>query len=486
MNIMLISQCSKRALNDTRRVIDQFAERKGDRTWQTAITWEGLGTLRKLLKKGAKRNTAVACHWIKGANQSELLWVVGRLSAFDEKGTVPTNTTERDILRTHDENQWHTAEVIAIAAAIAGLFHDFGKANKLFQKKLKLSKMLSEPYRHEWVSLRLFQAFVNDAPDQVWLEKLLISSADMENEILAHLVADNPGSVSKNPFKHLPEFARFVAWLIVSHHRLPKFNDVNNSPKMGAMNDWMKSEFNSSWNSPQILTAKWLDKDVEQVWQFEYGLPVRSRTWQEKARSIAKRALACNGLCNVDWLGDRFTAHMSRLSLMLADHCYSSGEPVSGWQDSKYKAYANTDRKTKHRKQKLDEHNIGVAHNAMLLAKSLPKLRQTLPAITRHKGFKQRSKNASFSWQDKAFELASSLRESSKTQGFFGVNMASTGCGKTFANARIMYALADEKTGCRFSVALGLRTLTLQTGDALREKLSLDSDDLAVMIGSQS
>lgn len=42
MNVLLISQCHKRALTETRRVIDQFAERCGDRTWQTAITREGL------------------------------------------------------------------------------------------------------------------------------------------------------------------------------------------------------------------------------------------------------------------------------------------------------------------------------------------------------------------------------------------------------------------------------------------------------------
>jgi CRISPR-associated endonuclease/helicase Cas3 len=54
--------------------------------------------------------------------------------------------------------------------------------------------------------------------------------------------------------------------------------------------------------------------------------------------------------------------------------------------------------------------------------------------------------------------------------------MASTGCGKTFANARIMYALADEQEGCRFSIALGLRTLTLQTGQALQSRLGLDDD----------
>lgn len=80
--------------------------------------------------------------------------------------------------------------------------------------------------------------------------------------------------------------------------------------------------------------------------------------------------------------------------------------------------------------------------------------------------------------------MAFALRERSVEQGFFGVNMASTGCGKTFANARIMYALADEQEGCRFSVALGLRTLTLQTGRALQSRLGLDEDSLAVVTGS--
>ena len=64
--------------------------------------------------------------------------------------------------------------------------------------------------------------------------------------------------------------------------------------------------------------------------------------------------------------------------------------------------------------------------------------------------------------------------------------MASTGCGKTIANARIMYALSDEREGCRFSVALGLRTLTMQTGDAYRALLKLGDDELAVLIGSNA
>src|SRR5690625_4585353 len=62
--------------------------------------------------------------------------------------------------------------------------------------------------------------------------------------------------------------------------------------------------------------------------------------------------------------------------------------------------------------------------------------------------------------------------------------MASTGCGKTLANARIMYALAQPEQGARFTVALGLRTLTLQTGQAYKaQRMFLDDDQLAVRVG---
>ena len=64
--------------------------------------------------------------------------------------------------------------------------------------------------------------------------------------------------------------------------------------------------------------------------------------------------------------------------------------------------------------------------------------------------------------------------------------MASTGKGKTFANARIMYALSDENKGCRFSIALGIRTLTTQTGQALQQNLRLDDSEIATLIGSKA
>ncbi|RLM19712.1 type I-F CRISPR-associated helicase Cas3 [Brenneria alni] len=493
MNILLVSQCNKRALTETRRVLDQFAERKGERTWQTAITLEGLNTLRKLLRKTARRNTAVACHWIKSANRTELLWIVGNLRRFNTQGVVPTNTTERDILKSQDENQWHCIESVSLLAGIAGLFHDFGKANILFQQGLRGEGKMYQPYRHEWISLRLFQAFVGEQDDQGWLSALSQISAADEAALLQRLLKDGINRYS-NPFKMLPPLATVIAWLIVSHHRLPAYPASKSAfpdrytypPELNYVESWLTQQLTTEWNSTNMDREGWREEDKQAVWHFPNGTPMRSEIWCGKAQKLATRARQLSSLTHYGMLRQRFTSHLARLTLMLADHHYSSLAPTTGWQDATYAAIANTDRQTGQIKQKLDEHCIGVGQNALLLGRSLPHVRKSLPSITRHKGFKQRSTSEKYRWQDKAFDVACSLRERSVEQGFFGVNMASTGCGKTFANARIMYGLADEKLGCRFSVALGLRTLTLQTGDALRAKLTLQNDDLAVLIGSQA
>ena len=109
-----------------------------------------------------------------------------------------------------------------------------------------------------------------------------------------------------------------------------------------------------------------------------------------------------------------------------------------------------------------------------------------MPAIGQHRLLSKSAEDVKYQWQDKAYKATKAFSKESEKLGFFGINMASTGCGKTIANARIMYALSDERDGCRFSVALGLRTLTMQTGDAYRALLKLGDDELAVLIGSNA
>ncbi|MCY0964508.1 type I-F CRISPR-associated helicase Cas3f [Parathalassolituus penaei] len=510
MIVTIKSQCGKKALIETRRVLDQFFERAGDRTWEGPVTLEGLQTVRMLLRKTARRNTAVACHRVRGTQQLELEWIVGNARRFNAQGRVPTNSTERDVLKSDSENQWHTAEVIALLAGIAGLFHDFGKANALFQLKLRGQRGMQEPLRHEWLSLLMFVAFVRGKCDQQWLAALASVQTADDQRCLDQLAEfrKNREAALKNPFVQLEgkPLAQTIGWLILSHHRLPVYptreaskadeieDESSRIPKLELTGitldhrDWF-----APWNSSQCLRNDWTADEWEQLFTFARGTPIASQRWCDKARQLAQRALKLPALIDAEhhWLlQDHFSSHLARLSLMLADHSYSAADKQTKWWDDSYQVYANTDKRDgngkRPLKQRLDEHNIGVGQNALLLARQLPNLRSSLPVLVSHKTLKARSKKPAYRWQDKAFDVAVGLSVASARQGFFGVNMASTGKGKTFANARIMYGLASEQQGCRFSVALGLRTLTLQTGDALKERLKLDSDELAVLVGSQA
>jgi CRISPR-associated endonuclease/helicase Cas3 len=488
MNILLVSQCSKKALTETRRILDQFAERRGDRTWQTPITLQGLDTLRRMLKKTARRNTAVACHWIRGLDHSELMWIVGDISQFNELGTVPTNRTGRDVLRQHDENDWHTGDAIKLLAKMAALWHDFGKANIAFQTKINpkhSGKPTADAYRHEWVSLRLFEAFVGKNNDEEWLNRLVALQGDKSelDWVNKNLITDGivqSGKIAFSPFLQLPPLAKALGWLIVTHHRLP----ITKDPHIKILKN-LPSNIASDWAGARLDADT---KDIKACWSFKHQTPLTSTSWRKHASLCASQMLTHLNLLKppTPWIDNAYVMHIARMALMLADHHYSSlsSDPKLG--DSTCLLYANTTFDAlgeRVLKQRLDEHLIGVALHTRKIMGALPRLSHSLPSIARHKGFRRRATLARFKWQDKAFDVAQAIQRATITQGFFGINMASTGCGKTLANGRIMYALADPAQGARFSIALGLRTLTLQTGEAYRQHLDLGSDDLAVLVG---
>jgi len=502
MNILLVSQCDKRALIQTRRILDQFAERRGERTWQTPITQAGLDTLRKLLRRTARKNTAVACHWIRGLDHSELLWIVGDVRRFNAEGAVPTNTTSHNILRKDDENTWHHLHIIGALTALAALWHDLGKASFVFQERLRGQFQGKNLYRHEWVSVRLFQAFVGKDDDAGWLRRLIEN--DSTTPWLCKLQCDGTRSEKKydKPLKELPLLARAIAWLILTHHRLPTLplrervefiyhGMPNKNINSGDLTD-AHLFVDSIWNEPYRLKKHSQYLDAAPYWTFQNKLPVIEQAWHKRAARHARQLLPIvQAQPEHDWLKDPFIAHVSRLCLMLADHYYSSqGQDAksmaarAAFRNAQYPLYANT--VNGRLNQTLDEHLSGVAAHASAIIHALPGLARNLSHLQHHKGLKRRSADPAFRWQDRAADLAASVRPSAAEHGAFIINMASTGCGKTLGNARIMNALADPARGLRCAFAIGLRTLTLQTGRSFQRNLGLDDDALAILVGGSA
>ncbi len=509
MNILLISQCDKRALTETRRILDQFAERRGDRTWQTPITQAGLDTLRKLLRKTARKNTAVACHWIRGRDHSELLWIVGNASRFNEEGAVPTNTTSRNVLRGDSENDWHTVEDIRLFAQLAALLHDLGKATVAFQERLQGRRVERNLVRHEWASLRLFLAFVGEDDDERWLARLSDESctdATMWIAMGRFLRDGYDAGIGAHPFRDLSErapLAAAIAWLVVSHHRLPVVPAWKKDGTQARIGTKARG-FEKAWLERPLanITHGWNEVEqkldpamFEPYWTMAGELPVTAPVWRKQVSRVAQKLCQLRGRRSSDWLDNAYVMHLARLCLMLADHHYSSlgvdggGLPVAARRPFAREGqtlFANTRRDRHGRnlpRQSLLEHLLGVNHDAGLIAHALPGFERHLPRLANHRGLRKRSADTRFSWQDKAFDAAVGIRESADENGAFIVNMASTGCGKTLANARLLYALADSQRGLRASYALGLRTLTLQTGRSYRQDLHLGDDELAVLVG---
>lgn len=508
MKVIFISECSKKALKNTRRILDQFSVRKGRRIWITDITEEGLDALRDLLKRTARKNTSIICYKVFGYTLS-ILFFIGNKKMFNEFGDVATNITSKNLTQKYaDEQISSLTDTIALVSKLAGLFHDFGKASPFFQNKLKsannLDEKKSDQIRHEYLSaFFLFdigkKENEQEKNDRDFLENL--TNTDLIKKRL--LFCENYDDVYNREnsiaigggiiLKQLPPIAELITLLCLTHHKLP----VN--PKHVSTDKKTKDEAHlevcSKSNTRKVFHAG-LDYSLWGYTLYDPNNYIPANPVNIKEKSLYDSYVFINALTDtVREFKERFELienqikknkeiifHYARFCLMLADHVYSSQPKRDKHHDINSDLIANT--KNGDVNQFLDNHTYYVSKYAYKLALTIMKLKSSLPQLQQQRVLSTKAKDK-FAWQNEAYEKSAAIENYANKYGFFGVNAASTGTGKTLCNAKIMGAINTNGL-CRFSYAIPLRSLTLQTGNALKEKLMLNASEIGIKIGAST
>jgi len=286
--------------------------------------------------------------------------------------------------------------VISSLAQLAALLHDLGKASVAFQKRLRPGRHGKNLYRHEWVSLRLFHAFVGASGaagaegrkiggDSAWLQRLAegdFTEADWTAE--GCYFRDGVDEAPPRPFETLPPLARAVGWLILTHHRLPLI-PVYDEKRFQRHLGTQSKAFNRRWFEDPLALVEhdWNEintpADQEMIapyWKFASPLPVSQSEWKTQAAQLARRLLEAHTQHLTNWIDNPYVMHLARLSLMLADHCYSSlpCDSTRGVRSTeRHKLFANTDDEGR-LKQPLDDHLLGVAREVARVTHALSNL----------------------------------------------------------------------------------------------------------------
>lgn len=491
MIVVFQSESENKSIKRVERVLDAYANRIGRRSWMTAITQEGLDAVHHELRRIAAKDTAVSCLLVKGRTQTELLWIVGKRDRFNSMGNVPVNETSQTKYIVNDEEKWGHMPLISSLTAMAALWHDIGKSSDWFQEKLKKSTVTGDPLRHEWVSCMLLFAYIKSvdaSTDEDWL------NAMVKGNFNENMVKETINSLNKDHFfgeaTNFPAFL-FVAWLILSHHRFPASkNNRQDCCKFKGYNINTIKDISIFFKkiivpSLSYVTLEDSDANIKKVISFSQGILLFSDLkWKKETSKWAERL--SNNISKIDTAQKENSLYeilmLSRSALVLGDHHQSSLDGTA--EKGGDVLIANL--KNGKPNQTLTEHILGVESFALKTIHLIPSLMRELPRAYDIKLLKGKSP-LKFSWQDKAKEAikqAKTQYDMSRT-GCFVINMASTGCGKTIANAKILHALSGDES-LRCSILLGLRTLTLQTGEEYRKRLGLDKEDLSIIVGSKA
>ena len=453
MHLIFISSCKKKAAKRTIQILDRYASRIGPRTWSTPITSEASLTLRQALSKSASKNSSVVCFKNKGKNGLTFQWSVGRQHISPLLAQHPISYSSVKPVIVDD-----FTSITCILSFGQGISHDLGKAPVLFQYKLRDDLPSKDPIRHEWISMLILLKLETE-------ESLEVVLSQIEQGLS---IEDRKNPFQKYGIKSLKDVLIFG---VLTHHKMcsPSKKCVKNKNESLVPNEhaYIRNvENHPYYQDPSTYLA--------------FFNQLASNTRRELKKSLRRISKASKKVSTFKGI-----TLLSRASLIAADHVVSKRRVEA--RKSTNNLYANTAKEGGKRilNQSLDYHLDSVA----VLASEYSKWRSSykwygLTEETKENICTPNPPESRFKWQDDAALAAAELR-SRTSEPIVVFNTASTGSGKTRMNARLA-CIVNQRNEVRFTYALNLRTLTLQTGRSFSQDLKILPQEMNCIIGDRT
>lgn len=385
-------------------------------------------------------------------------------------------------------------EALIALTGLSALLHDIGKCNNAFQNKLKGTG--TDIIRHEFVSCLILLSImkVHGTENLAYLHAIADNKLNIKaiQKVLSsfkteELMARN----AQRLFKHLDNISLSILFLILTHHKLLQF-DIDTAELLAQETHNIHEYFSAITTSNGFVLniTKLSKKALKDNLSFRNDILLfdeKCTAYNTLLRRYARKVLQCSHLINQAFGTHAYKVLLknARLSLMLGDYFYSS-QRASNKQFAS-ENYANTDNDG-NLKQRLDEHLYFVTKHATCVAYAIDDILDNRNPSDNHINtdfLEVRSPIEKFMWQDVAIDtIAQDKKQNKHRANYFVVNQASTGCGKTLANAKIMNAIKDGDIN--YILAVGLRTLTLQTAKMYVEKVGFDKKDVATVVGMKA
>ncbi len=377
--------------------------------------------------------------------------------------------------------------ILGYIVKFSGYFHDLGKINRFFQEKITNKKRQSDPYRHEVVSAlmlyNIYSTFGCKTDNDFF--SLFKSEDDIEKTFS---IFDNGVlfdkrkheryiniKVKRGLYENQTPMLSAILHLVLTHHKgLPgNIDGINNNISVSYRVD--------PFVHCAVPDHDYSDEDIDNCMHYEvsdrYEPPWKNSAWKTNVSALAQQVLGCEESFNLKEYYP-FLEYYGKYNLIFGDYIISSDiskhSKVPGY-------YAKTSEEPGKFGQHIAEHTIEVGKMAHHIFRK--NCNHTYKGITKNEIpniIKYASANDKYIWQDTACYNINNIPDI-KDNGMFGLLMADTGAGKTIAIPKIMNSLSDE---LRYTLLMGLKTLTLQSGNVYKNVIKFNEKQFSTIIGS--